>query len=71
MLGIFTHWWILLIIIGLLVLLFVSPRALPGIGRRAGRKARETGEASVKAARNFKDEFSEPVDKPTKAKAEE
>jgi Sec-independent protein translocase protein TatA len=51
------HYWIIGIIILAAVLLLIGPRLLPALGRRLGRRARETGAASKEAASAFKSEL--------------
>jgi Sec-independent protein translocase protein TatA len=57
--GIFTHWYVVVIILAV-ALLLLSPSLLPRLGRRLGRRVRETRDASVEAGKAFKKEARPP-----------
>jgi Sec-independent protein translocase protein TatA len=57
--GIFTHWYVVVIILAI-ALLLLSPALLPRLGRRLGRRVRETRDASVEAGKAFKREARHP-----------
>jgi len=56
-LGIFGHWYVILILI-VAFLVLVAPSTLPRLGVRFGKRVRETKDASVEAAQAFKDEVT-------------
>jgi len=64
--GLFGHWYVILILIALVVL-FAGPSVLPRLGAHLGRRMRETKMASQEAGRSFRDEFQnsdEPETRP-------
>jgi len=61
--GIIGHWWILLIILAL-ALVLLSPSILPRLGRRLGRGLRETKDASIVAAEELKREVAAKEEDP-------
>ena len=60
--GIFTHWYVVVIILAI-ALLLVAPSVLPRLGRRLGRRMRETKDATVEAGKAFKAESTRAGDR--------
>ncbi len=60
--GLFGHWWILVVIILAGVLIIAGPRLLPKLGEFLGRRGREIKGASVEAGTKFKEEVTKPGD---------
>lgn len=68
--GIFGHWYVLLIIVAA-ILVLARPRMLPRLGTLFGRRLKETQRASMEAGRAFKAEVGDgQPDKPEPAPGE-
>jgi Sec-independent protein translocase protein TatA len=52
--GIFTHWYVLVIVLAV-ALLLLGPSILPRVGRRLGRRVRETRDAGAATGKAFKE----------------
>lgn len=59
--GIFTHWYVVVIILAI-ALLLLAPSVLPRLGRRLGQRMRETKDASVEAGKALRDEATRTTD---------
>jgi Sec-independent protein translocase protein TatA len=55
--GIFGHWYVLLIIL-VAILVLAGPRVLPRLGTLFGRRLKETQRASIEAGQAFKAEVT-------------
>ena len=62
--GLFGHWYVIVILVLLFILLVMAPSTLAKMGTRFGRRVKETKDATIVAGRSFKDEVQKEDEPP-------
>jgi TatA/E family protein of Tat protein translocase len=68
MAGLAGHWWILLILAAIALIIF-GPSRLPELGASLGRAIREFRKGASEMTDTFKEEFNKPVESSTSGTA--